>query len=137
MPITSKTNKWEQANRLVVERTSPCRSYTGPIDNEANYFVLMLEQLGAKTAYSCSGHEDCPNNFYIVFEAPARLAEKIVGCGWFTVELEGRKLWSLRTRNIKDNKERRWFLRMAAEAWEKKLGPAEFLQATQNEEENV
>lgn len=118
-----KKSAWARAKKLIVRRTSPCGSYSGPIDNEANYFVLMLEQLGAKPHYSCSGHADCPNNFYVVFEAPLRIAEKITECGYFTVELEARKTWSLRTRNIRNDEERTWFLRMAAESWEKGLGP--------------
>jgi hypothetical protein len=108
---------WDQACELEVHRRDPIGIYDERIDSGANYFVLMLEQLGAKTDYSCSGHVNCPNQFYIIFSAPLDLAERIVECGYFTVELERRGSWSLRTRNIKTEEERIWFLRMAAEYW--------------------
>lgn len=118
-----KQNIWDRACKLVLHRVDPFGTYPGPIDSGVNYFVLMLEQLGAKTEFSCSGHPDCPNQFYIVFRATITLAEKIRACGFFAVELEGKKCWSLRTRNIKDDKERQDFLRLAATQWEQKLGP--------------
>lgn len=118
-----KQNIWDRACDLVLHRVDPFGTYPGPIDRGVNYFVLMLEQLGAKTEFSCSGHPDSPNQFYIVFTGPIALAEKIQACGFFTVELEGESRWSIRTRNISDDKERQDFLRMAATQWERKLGP--------------
>lgn len=115
---------WDRARELVVNRTSPCGIYTGPIDPGANYFVLMLEQLGAKTRYSCEGH---PNNFYVLFEAPLELAEQVVECGYFTVELEGKQLWSIRTRGFSSDEERIAVLRNAAAAWEKNFGALDAL----------
>lgn len=84
----------------------------------------MLEQLGARTAYSCEGH---PNSFYVAFEAPMRVAEKILACGYFTVELEGHNHWSLRINRPVDERERLSILRGAAAAWEQKLGPLDIL----------
>jgi hypothetical protein len=87
----------------------------------------MLEQLGAVTHYSCEGH---PSNFYVLFEAPLEIAERIKNCGYFSVELEGPGSWSVRTRNwsvrtrkLKSDRERKQLLRWAADAWEKNLGP--------------
>ena len=115
---------WDEACKLVLERSSPCGIYAGPLEPGVNYFVLMLEQLGAKTHYSCEGH---PNNFYVLFEAPLRIAEKIAECGYFSVELEGKKLWSIRTRILESNEERIQLLRWAAQAWEDKLSPLQAL----------
>lgn len=119
-------NVWDVACTLVVERTSPCGIYRGPIDRGVNYFVLMLEQLGATPHYSCEGH---PNNFYVLFAAPLSVAEQIVECGYLTVELEAAGLWSIRTRNFESDAERISVLRWAAEAWEKTLGPLQALNA--------
>ena len=124
-----KTPVWDRARELVVNRSSPCGVYAGPIDPGANYFVLMLEQLGANTRYSCEGH---PDNFYVLFDAPVELAERIVECGYFTVELEGKRLWSVRTHGFSSDDERITVLRKAAEAWEKKLGPLDALKPRTN-----
>jgi hypothetical protein len=119
------THVWDAACKLDVIRTSPCGVYgPEPLEKGVNYFVLMLEQLGAKPHYSCEGH---PNNFYVLFEAPLRIAEAIAECGFFTVELEGKKLWSIRTRALKDDNERVKLLRWAAEQWNERLGPLEAL----------
>ena len=116
---------WDKARKLVLHRQSPCGIYTDPLERGVNYFVLMLEQLGATTEYSCEGHKHCPNNFYVVFNAPLCVAVKIMSCGFFIVELEGDNRWSLRTRNIEDDKTRRQVLRWAAAQWERHLGPLE------------
>jgi|LakMenE01Jun11ns_1017448.scaffolds.fasta_scaffold8270523_1 hypothetical protein len=115
-----KENIWDTARRLVLHRSSPCGIYSEIIDPGVNYFVLMLEQLGAITHYSCEGH---PDGFYVLFKASLTIAEKIHACGYFTVELEGNGLWSIRTRRLKADNERVALLRWAAEAWEEKLGP--------------
>lgn len=119
----TKTRIWDVARKITLGRVSPCGLYNEPLEKGVNYFVLMLEQLGAVTHYSCEGHPHSPNNFYIVFAAPLSVAQKIVECGYFTVELEGKGIWSLRTRNITSDIDRRNFLRAAADAWERKLGP--------------
>lgn len=86
--------------------------------------MLMLEQLGATTHYSCEGH---PNSFYVEFKAPMALAERIVKCGYLIVELEGNNLWSLRINRSIDELERQEVLRGAAAAWDRFLGPLECL----------
>ena len=119
--LAADNSVWDRACRLIVERASPCGLYNkSPLERGVNYFVLMLEQLGATTHYSCEGH---PNNFYVMFEAPLRVAEKIAECGYFMVELEGKKIWSIRTRNLASDDERVRLLRWAADAWENALGP--------------
>lgn len=125
--MKKKTPKspWDKARKLVLHRHSPCGIYTEPLERGVNYFVLMLEQLGATTEYSCEGHAHCPNNFYVVFNAPLCTAVKIQACGFFTVELEGDNRWSIRTRIIPDDKTRRQVLRWAAAQWERHLGPLE------------
>lgn len=111
---------WDRACELVLLRSSPCGIYNEFLDRGVNYFVLMLEQLGATTEYSCEGH---PDGFYIVFNAPLKLALKIRACGFFRVELEGRNRWSLRTSRVASNAERKALMRMAATQWNTKLGP--------------
>jgi len=111
---------WDRACELELFRTSPCSIYSGRIEPGVNYFVLMLEQLEATPMYSCEGH---PNNFYVMFSGPLEVAEQISECGYFTVELEGKGLWSIRTRGFENDAERKQVLRWAAEAWEKNLGP--------------
>lgn len=128
-----ETSVWDRACEMQLFRTDPLGFYSGPLDCGVNYFVLMLEQLGAKTEFSCSGHPDSPNQFYIVFSAPLKLAKRIRDCGFFNVELEGDRTgtrlarWSLRTRNIQNEVDRRNFLRMAAKQWERILGPLKAL----------
>lgn len=119
---------WKQARRLRIKRTSPCGIYSDIIEPGVNYFVLMLEQLGAVTHYSCEGH---PAGFYIVFAAPIAVAERIKRCGFFRVELEGKMhrcartyLWSLRADyDEEENKERA--LSWAAASWTREFGPVE------------
>jgi hypothetical protein len=62
-----------------------------------------------------------------MFEAPLKLALKLRACGFFNLELEGKNLWSIRTRQFQDDAERAQFLRMAANQWETKLGPLQAL----------
>jgi hypothetical protein len=79
---------WDEACKLVLIRTDPARIYTGPIESGVEFFVLMLEQLGAETHYSC--RRGTQKAFTSVFKAPLRVAEKIHACGFFSVELEGK-----------------------------------------------
>lgn len=112
---------WDRARKLAIRRSDPIGIYNEEIDPGVNYFVLMLEQLGATTEYSCEGH---PNGFYVVFNAPLSLALDIRACGFFSVELEGKSLWSIRVNRImRDETDRTTLLRLAAIQWEKRLGP--------------
>lgn len=112
----TRRNAWDEAYDLKVYRGGE------KLDPGVNYFVLMLDQLGLETRYSCEGH---PAGFYITFVAPYSEALEIEKRGFFTVEIEGKNYWSLRwyggdgepTRGKTDA------LRWAANTWEDSLGP--------------
>ena len=110
--------QWADAKKLIVYRSSPCKTYVGPIDAGVNFFVLKLEELGASTEYSCEGH---PAGFYIVFCASLKLANDIHSCGFFTVEIEGENRWSILPDTSVPHKDA--VLAMAAISWVKKFGP--------------
>jgi len=63
---------WDKARKLKLTRYSPERNpkfcVSESIDPEINYFILMIEQLGGKPVWSCSGHNEVDSEFYIVFE---------------------------------------------------------------------
>ena len=113
---------WDETRKLYVYRKPPIAPFytVERIDPGVNYFVLMLEQLGAMPLFSCEGH---PQGFYVMFECPQKLAERIHMCGFFTVELEGHNRWSIRTRPVDSDAERKQLLRWAAISWEATLGP--------------
>lgn len=125
-----KLSSWEYAASLPLRRTDPCGIYNEELDRGVNFFVLMLEQLGATTEYSCEGHPTAtePGHFYVVFNAPLELAREIQACGFFRVEIERLGRWSLRAEikpicpstgvNYDDP-----LLRMAALSWEQNFGP--------------
>lgn len=107
---------WDDAAELQVLRGGET------LDPGVNYFVLMLNQMGLDTEFSCEGH---PDGFYVTFSAPYNMALDIQKAGYFTVEIEGKNYWSIR-RNMpsKDEEaERVDAMRWAAEAWEKRFGP--------------
>jgi len=123
-----KPNIWDAARKLYVYRRPPVVPFytVERIDPGVNYFVLMLEQLGATPLFSCEGH---PQGFYVMFECPQKIAERIHACGFFTVELEGHNRWSIRTRAVDDDADRRKILRWAAETWQVNLGPLDLRKA--------
>jgi hypothetical protein len=118
---TQKVLTWKQARKLVIERTSPCGTYAGPIDPGVNFFVLVLEHLGARTEYSCEGH---PSGFYVLFSAPLAIAHRIVRAGYFRVELErGSRIpprWSIRA-DFETEEDKNYALTLAAKAWQKEF----------------
>jgi hypothetical protein len=122
---------WRQAMHLRVERNSPPRyPQLQDLEPGVKFFVLMLEQLGCSTLFSCEGH---PRGFYIVFTTTSDyLVRELVRCGYFMVEvrqepwqyrlsldwqeahgLEGRR-WSQRAKNR--------LLHQAANAWTQHFG---------------
>ena len=131
-PSTRRVNKlfrvWDAACKLKIIRKPPHPTFYAEerIDPGVNYFVLMLEQLGAVPYFSCEGH---PNGFYVLFTAPACLVERLHMCGFFTIEFEGRNRWSIRTRRLDDDTERKQLLRRAANSWEQHLGPLDLNRA--------
>lgn len=110
---------WDQACDLVVERGGkmyPVQS----VDRGVNFFILALEELGAKTNFSCEGH---PTGFYIAFDAPYELAYEIKCAGFFSVEIEGKNSWSIRKTGAEkgnphySERDKLFVLRNATEAW--------------------
>jgi hypothetical protein len=126
---------WDAARKEKVVRYD-YREEGEILDRGVNFFVLTLEQIGARPRYSCEGHR---NGFYIAFRAPYRLARRIAGVGFFSVEVvkagpywKGEGWWTLRRRKgWKSEREKRQTLRWAAEAWQKEfwLGDARALGA--------
>ena len=116
-----KITTWQKAAKYDLILSSPCGTYVGPIDRGVNYFVLMLQQQGANTHYSCEGH---PSNFYIVFESDTALARQIKTLGYFNVEVESKERWSLR-REFNTEEEKQYVFTLAAKAWNKAFGALE------------
>lgn len=116
----TKINRaWIKACGYPITRKSPCGTYTGEIDRGVNFFVLMLEQIGAVPEYSCEGH---PDGFYVLFWAPYEIVEQLWTAGYFRIEFEGDHRWSIRT-DFSTELEKGMVLSAAAESWEEKFGP--------------
>ena len=127
-------NPWEAARALQVIRgnsTLPPR----PIDPGVNFFVLMLEQLGARTIDTCEGH---PDGFYIVFCGPYELARRIARLDNFDVKLQEDNWFhlSLDFAYRRDGGIATWtderrvaWLAGAAEDWTREFGPLKALEA--------
>jgi hypothetical protein len=131
-------NVWDEAAALALWRTDPLSGELVRLDSGVNYFVLMLNQLGLPTFFSCEGH---PCGFYITFEGPYEAALAISQVGYFSIEIEKREdYWSMRQhlrRDIDPETGRKLSkreadessvdgFRWAAKAWEEKLGPLDF-----------
>jgi hypothetical protein len=145
MNATKNLSSWDHAGRLDVVRGN---SHDEPANLEpgVKFFVLMIEQLGGKTLYSCEGH---PDGFYVTFQAPHALALRIARPGYLDVSIvartmsphtlewefpEDRWLMELRPRpcSLEDlrqptgeerEQEKIETLRRVAEAWEEAFGP--------------
>lgn len=124
--IPAADNPWDRAARLQLTRTNAVFGNPEPIDPGANFFVLALEALGAKTRFSCEGH---PTGFYVAFEAPYDLAAKVKSAGFFSVEIEGQNQWSMRKTNAEwmpqkphSEADKAQILRWAADAWVARFG---------------
>lgn len=116
----TRRNIWDAAADLEVIRGNE------RIDPGVNYFVLMLDQMGLPTHFSCEGH---PGGFYIVFTALYEEALRVKSAGYFTVEIEDPERWSIRRHYLGEgNPEtgRVDALRWAAQAWENAFGPLDF-----------
>jgi len=123
---TNEPHAWDRCAAAPLQRRSPLSGEMEPIDPGVRFFVLALEALGAVTRFSCEGH---PRGFYVAFNAPYALALEIKHAGYFSVEVEGDDLWSVRmtagdylgppwTKQRKAD-----VLRSAAEAWMRNFGP--------------
>jgi len=132
-----KKNIWDRLRRRKLKRPDSLREDGSMVTLEGgvNYFVLMLEQLGCTTIFTCEGH---PDGFYILFQGEYHVALMIKQAGYFSVEIEGPRAWSIRFReeghafhNGKPKvvpytyKHRARHQRWAAQAWEETLGPLE------------
>lgn len=122
-------NPWDAAHRTVLIRHDLETGQNTPLEPGVNFFVLMLEQLGATTRFSCEGH---PEGFYIVFEGSPKLARAITHAGFFTVEIwEGEADYAMRISEHLFEKyvgqwcdaARREHLRLAAIRWVERFGP--------------
>lgn len=95
------------------------------LDRGVNFFVLALEALGATPQFSCEGH---PRGFYIAFEAEYALALRIQNAGFFSVEVEGERYWSIRKMRTEQyagkysEEDKARTLRWAADAWLETFG---------------
>ena len=115
---------WDRERRRVLTRLNPFKK-PQKLDRDVNYFVLQMERLGCKTIWSCGGH---PDDFYIVFRAPYPVAFKVALCGYLRVGVDFYRNQFYLSRNFKTSEHRPntpkpKFLRWAAVAWEKYLGP--------------
>jgi hypothetical protein len=130
-----RKNPWDAAKSRTVIRGNHLYD-PGPIEPGVKFFVLMLEQLGCTTVWSCEGH---PAGFHITFRGPPEIARAIVMCGYFAVAIEdditanGRNGYQLNLveyenraaywpdRKPWDDEQRIEILRKAATAWVKYL----------------
>jgi hypothetical protein len=121
-----KITTWNAARKLKIYRRDPFGFYAGALEPGVNFFVLMLEQLGAITEFSCEGH---PTNFYVVFSAAPDIAYAIRRCGFFNVEVEGENRWSIRMYGNAPTtlKQRDNVLKLAAISWVRTFGPLLYL----------
>lgn len=130
MSSTKSKNPWVQACKLSLVRNSDTEDGTWPpetLDPGVNFFVLALEELGAKTNFSCEGH---PKGFYIAFEAPYELAVEIREACQLSVEIWKKNTWTIRnvysennTPNGYTDYQRQEALRYAATRWVDYFGP--------------
>lgn len=115
--VHTRRNVWDDAADLEVWRGDQ------KLDPGANYFVLMLDQMGLPTDYSCEGH---PGGFYVTFLASYEEALTIKKARYFGVEIEGDGYWSIRMHTDHGPAEHVDALRWAADAWEHRFGPLDF-----------
>jgi hypothetical protein len=121
---TRPRNPWDRAKRLEVVRGN-FPYPPGPLEDGVKFFVLMLEQLGCTTLFSCEGH---PTGFYVMFRGPLAVARAVARCGFFRVELDdgedtyvmrlqGDSVYTAVRGEARGEEERIRCLRWAATAW--------------------
>lgn len=117
--LHTKKNVWDAAAEIKIYRSGEL------LDSGANYFVLMLNQMGLPTSYSCEGH---PNGFYVTFNASYKEALAIRRVGYFSVEIEEKDYWSIRSHidYTGTPREKIDAMRWAAAAWDERFGPLDF-----------
>lgn len=114
---------WDQACKLNLVRGYENDQINYPpsvLELGVNFFILALEELGAKTHFSCEGH---PTGFYIAFEAPYPLVVEIAQLTNMGVEVWRENVWTLRNlydenaRSRYTDHDRKEKLRQAANSW--------------------
>lgn len=113
-------NPWDAAKKIKVFRCAPGYPLAD-LEPGVKFFVLMLEQIGVRTLYSCEGH---PGGFYIKFSAAYETALRVARCGFFVVQLCPKpNCWVIRpSESVKSYRKRAQVLRWAADSWEYNLG---------------
>jgi len=127
-----KLTSWDMAKRLKVcrkphltneKQRRHCSYKFGELERGVNYFILQLEKMGVKTAYSCEGH---PHGFYVSFYSPYDIARKVSSVGFFSVQLMGDKNHFAIYLNNNDiditERQKRRILRMASRRWDDVFG---------------
>ena len=128
----TKANAWDKAKEYKLLRHEPDRSkrYSEPeeIDSGVNFFVLMIEQFGYKTMWSCEGHptKKCKDEFYMIMKCPYEFARAVVSCGYMKVEVCGGMNQFRLSMDKFSMEEKDTYFRWAAEAWERVLGELDF-----------
>lgn len=133
----AKPTPWDVARRTILERIDSMqrrRPVVCKLERGVNYFVLELEKMGAVTRYSCEGH---PTGFYITFTCPYRVAVAIEAMGYFRVEVEGPRYFSIRLPSVGSATEydKRHTLRLASIAWANKVQKPRLKSLTETEKE--
>lgn len=113
---------WDEARKFKLVRHD-YRSEGEVIDPGVNFFVLVLEHLGARPQYSCEGH---PHGFYIAFHGGHELARRIdMLDDFFSVQMLTRgayrpNFWGIYGANWGYDTERgkRYRLRRIARVWQ-------------------
>ena len=116
---------YDKCCQLTLRRHDWITGRPAKIEAGMNFFVLMIEQLGGKTMFSCEGHggkrESQP---YLMFYGPLSLACAIAQTDSFVVEVQNHvnyfALRPYRWLNRKETMEQ--FLKRAAKAWVKAFG---------------
>lgn len=121
-------NPWDRASEFVLHRRDPINGEMCELDRGVNFFVLMLEQLGAATEFSCEGH---PSGFFIHFNCSYDLARKIHSVGYFNVFIRqmfatDKDRWSLVFAGDKLSVSGVEALRHVAYVWDSVLGPLDW-----------
>ena len=119
------TDVWTRCCEIKLRRKDLRTGKLALLEPGVNFFILMLEQLGCKTSFSCEGH---PHGFYIQFSGPLAVACGLVNaCKVFRVEVDDQvnvftiRLWSDIGDNLTDSRKEK-LLRLAAANWQRKFG---------------
>jgi hypothetical protein len=121
-------NTWDLARKEKLFRHEGGNGKLMLLEPGVNFFVLMLEQLGCKTFFSCEGH---PEGFYVVFESDYSTAYRVAACGYFTVEIvesHSPHRWAMRLAGHSlfdvhhNERHKRRVLRSVAANWEHEFG---------------